>query len=211
MKKIALIVVMAALFITGCTSTATSTTVIDSTTPDGDVSATETSTTETKYLDVITQDEFDRLYSDDMIGNYAKMFLGKEIPNLEVRDADGSKMDFESLKGKPFVVEFMGTWCPVCAETYPAIEQLADENPELTVLSVVTDEDEQTVATYMEKNEFTKPIKFSNVNGEAFYQMFKLEFVPAFFFVNENGIIERIHIGGIDYETLTNIYETTLK
>lgn len=54
-------------------------------------------------------------------------------PALSATLADGRPFALEQLRGRPALVYFWGTWCPVCRTEQGAIDALATDVPLLTV------------------------------------------------------------------------------
>jgi peroxiredoxin len=54
-------------------------------------------------------------------------------PALVGRDLDGHAVSLVDLSGKPVMVHFWATWCPVCRAESGSIDALAREHPVVTV------------------------------------------------------------------------------
>jgi peroxiredoxin len=54
-------------------------------------------------------------------------------PALVGRDLDGHAVSLTDLSGKPMMVHFWATWCPVCRVENGSIDALAREHPVVTV------------------------------------------------------------------------------
>ncbi|MCU1347587.1 MAG: Redoxin domain protein [Acidobacteria bacterium] len=39
------------------------------------------------------------------------------LPAVDMTDLDGKRFNFAELRGKPVIVEFWATWCPICLDT----------------------------------------------------------------------------------------------
>lgn len=54
-------------------------------------------------------------------------------PQLEGVALDGRSVDLRGLRGKPVLVHFWATWCPVCRQEEGAIAAIAADHPVVTV------------------------------------------------------------------------------
>lgn len=50
---------------------------------------------------------------------------GSEMPDFVLADPAGKKLDLQSLKGKPVLVNLWATWCAPCVAELPALDKLA--------------------------------------------------------------------------------------
>ena len=50
---------------------------------------------------------------------------GSELPDFVLADPAGKKLDLQSLKGKPVLVNLWATWCAPCVAELPALDKLA--------------------------------------------------------------------------------------
>ena len=158
------------------------------------------------YLKVMTQEEFDSLYKDEEIKSYAKKFIGKKFPNINIKLPDSNEISTDSLKGSNYVIEFMGTWCPVCKSIKPQIEEFERLNPDKKIFTVGFSNTEEELKTFVEENGFTNPIHTMTTPQEEFDKAFELKFVPTFFFVDKEGIVQYIFIGDLNVKMLENMY-----
>lgn len=160
-----------------------------------------------KYLDVISEEQLEKVFPDKELKDYAKKFLGQSIPNFEIKNLDGEVIDIESLRGKDFVLEFMGTWCPACKSSAPHVEEFKRLNPDKEVLVVTFADTKEDILRYNKENGFTYPIHMSNISEDEFARLYELKYVPSFFFVDKDGTIQFIYVGDITTEFLSDMYD----
>lgn len=166
----------------------------------------ETVKKEQKYLDVISEDQLEAIYPDEEIRGYAKDFLGQTVPNMEIRDLEGNVFDLESLRGKDFVMEFIGTWCPACKATSPHIDEFKRLHPDKEVFVIAFADTKEDILAYKEENGLTQPIYMTNLSEDEFKELYQLKYVPAFFFVDKEGTIQFLYIGDLTTDFLEDMY-----
>jgi len=55
------------------------------------------------------------------------------LPTIQATLINGTAFDTATLKGKPLLINFWGTWCPVCAQEARNIEALSKRYTVLTI------------------------------------------------------------------------------
>lgn len=79
----------------------------------------------------------------------------------------GNKENFESEvlgSGKTVLVDFWASWCNPCRMLSPVVDEIADEHPEIKVVKVNVDEEQELAAEY---GIMSIPCLFVFKNGEA--------------------------------------------
>jgi thiol-disulfide isomerase/thioredoxin len=51
---------------------------------------------------------------------------GSALPDFVLADPAGQKLDLQSLKGKPLLINLWATWCAPCVAELPALDKLAE-------------------------------------------------------------------------------------
>lgn len=122
--------------------------------------------------------------------------IGYKAPNFNLLGLDGQQYKLSDLKGKSVVVNFWGTFCPPCVEEMPALQRQHDQwNPKnVEVLGINLNESKVTVSSFVKQNEITFPILLDNDETRKAY---KVRSYPTTFFIDSNGIIRDIFVGGM--------------
>lgn len=113
-------------------------------------------------------------------------------PNFQVTTIDGETISLqESMdSGKPMVVYFTASWCPVCAKNWPVLSDLYPEyKDKLTLVSVSIDptDTEEVMRNLAEEHNFTYP---STAGNPELMLEFGVESQATTVGVNREGYIE---------------------
>ncbi|MFK7696472.1 thiol-disulfide oxidoreductase ResA [Paenibacillus sp. HJGM_3] len=137
------------------------------------------------------------------IGNslFAKESIPKEgstAPNFSLQGMDGKTHELSDYRGKVVVVNFWGSWCEPCYTEMPAIQnsyaKWKDRGVE--VLGLNLDESPVTIQNFMKQYGLTFPVLIDN--ELRMRDKYHVKNYPTTFFIDGNGKIERIQIGGMD-------------
>jgi peroxiredoxin len=99
---------------------------------------------------------------------------------------DGRTYSLEALRGKTVLLNFWATWCPPCRKEMPDMEALYRRFREkgLVVLAV-SDEDRETVAGFLAKQNYTFPVLLDP--GRKTADAFSVEGIPKSFIFDPQG------------------------
>ena len=119
-------------------------------------------------------------------------------PDLTLADPNGRRYSLSSLRGKAVVVNLWATWCPPCRAEMPSIEQYYRQyKPEgLVVLGVnATAQDYPlNIVPFVKEYQLTFPILLDETGEVA--RKYELRSLPTTFFINRDGSIAEVVIGG---------------
>ena len=104
-----------------------------------------------------------------------------QLPNIEAQLLDGSQFTVE--EGKPLVLNFWGTWCPVCKVEAPNIEFVSKQYNVLTI--AVNSGSDEKVKAYMQEHALTFKV-LNDVEG-TWAKQFKVEAYPTTFIYDAKG------------------------
>ena len=112
-------------------------------------------------------------------------------PVIEGTLLDGTSVSLQQYRGKPMLLHFWATWCPICGLEQQSIDALADD---YTVLTVAMDEaSTQEIRTYMNKKNVDYPVLHDPDSTIA--QRYAITGVPSSFIVDPAGQIRFVEIG----------------
>jgi len=116
--------------------------------------------------------------------------------------ATGEKIALNQFAGRPVLVVFWATWCPHCLSEMQALNNLhqdfADQN--LEILAINIGENQSAVSSYQTKNKLAFQILLDP--KKSITNKYKVTGVPTHFFIDSNGVIFFIQVGGLPYSIL---------
>ena len=124
-------------------------------------------------------------------------------PNFTLDTLDGNKVTLSDLRGKIVVVNIWATWCPPCRAETPALEKSHEQYKDsgVVILGVdLTNQDSLSdVNSFLQEFKLTYPILLDR-DGSVGY-LYQIKGLPSTFFINRNGIIRTVVVGGPMSET----------
>ncbi|HSG43873.1 MAG TPA: TlpA disulfide reductase family protein [Anaerolineales bacterium] len=124
-------------------------------------------------------------------------------PDFTLDTLDGGRSTLTELRGKIVVVNFWTTWCPPCREETPALEASykAFKDSDVIIIGLnLTDQDTlKEVGAFAEEFGLTYPI-FLDRDGSVGLA-YQINGLPTTFFINREGIIRMVVVGGPMSET----------
>lgn len=151
----------------------------------------------------LTMDEIRDIYGDDkMVMDVIENYIGLTMPNLDLVDKDGNTVNIRDIyPEESYIVEFMGTWCPVCEGTRESVDAF-NELSDVPMIFVSGDEPIEDLISFMDG--YNTPFYVAK-SAEEFNEMLPIPFVPASFFVDANGEIKMVGAGEMSPEFIEHI------
>jgi peroxiredoxin len=123
-------------------------------------------------------------------------------PDFSLSTADGQVITLSELRGRPLLLNFWASWCRPCRAEMPAMQQFYQEfsepGPEqgFTILAVnASNQDNRAEAlAFAESLGLSFPILFDQ-GGEA-ARLYQVRALPTSFFIDAQGLIQEVVIGG---------------
>lgn len=137
--------------------------------------------------------------------------VGKEAPNFTLLDLNGQTHQLSDYKGKAVVVNFWGTFCPPCVTEMPEFQRMYDKykNQSFEVLAINLSENDLTVSNFVAERSLTYPI-LRDAN-RVIERRYGLSQYPTTFFVNPDGTIQDIFVGGMSEQDIDSRVEQLLQ
>lgn len=125
-------------------------------------------------------------------------------PPVTVIATDGMRIDLQSLRGRPVLVNFWAPSCPQCVREIPELKALQREfGPKgLTVVAIAMPYDPPTnVQRIMRDLQFNFPVAL-DLTRQAAAAFGGVEAIPTSFLIAPDGRIARRMVAGIEAEEL---------
>ena len=124
-------------------------------------------------------------------------------PDFTLDTLDGNQVTLSELRGRIVVINFWATWCLPCREETPALEKAYKQYKDSDVLILgvnLTNQDSvRDVESFAQEFGLTYPILLDR-DGSVGY-LYQVNGLPTTFFVNRDGIIRTVLVGGPMSET----------
>lgn len=132
---------------------------------------------------------------------------GNLAPDFTLENLAGEKVSLSDFRGQRVLLNFWSTQCVVCKEEMPILNEfhLKMQEENLVVLGVSLGDPKEKVQGVMEEHGYQFPVLLDS-DLEVTYQ-YSILYMPTTFFINEEGIIEGMKIGGLTLEELNQIYK----
>ena len=125
-------------------------------------------------------------------------------PEIELKTPAGKTLKLSDLRGQAVLINLWATWCPPCRAEMKTIQEVYDEYQDqgFTVLAVnmTYQDDPLAVIPFVHEQGLSFPILLDETGETA--NAYELRSLPSSFFVDRNGIINEVVIGGPMAEAL---------
>jgi peroxiredoxin len=124
------------------------------------------------------------------------------VPSIELRGPKGTAVRLTDFRGKVMIVKFWASWCPMCAETFAALDAINREyRPRgVEVLAINVDEHRRNADAFLKRRVYQVRVLF-DARARVF-GAFGAEAVPATYLIDRRGRIRHTHDEGDDSATL---------
>lgn len=125
------------------------------------------------------------------------------VPVLERTIPAGLAFNWQSLKGKPVVIEFWGTWCANCVSEIPHLNELIAQFDGIQFLSI-TDEPLSTVEPFLARHAIFGWVGLDRAG--ATFKAFGVEARPQTVLIDGEGIVRGVmHPAQLDAAVLSDL------
>lgn len=128
-------------------------------------------------------------------------------PQFTLYNQQGQPVQLSDLRGRPVLINFWASWCTPCQAEMPAMQKVyqdyKDEGLEILAINTIYQDDPQAVTSFVQEYGLSFPILLdTDATAAGQYQVRAL---PTSFFVDANGIIRDVVVGGPMAEALLRI------
>ena len=125
-------------------------------------------------------------------------------PDFMLNTPDGETFMLSNLQGKAVLVNLWATWCPPCRAEMPAMQKLYDEYKDqgfiVLAINMTYQDDFSAIAPFTQEYNLSFPILIDETGSVA--RKYELRSLPSSFFIDREGIIQEVVIGGPMAEAL---------
>jgi len=128
---------------------------------------------------------------------------------LSATDLDGGRFPLTDLGGKPTVLYFWATWCPVCKMQRDVLNKLAGEwGGRLRTAALSVDDDAQTIRRYLESH---TPLSHELRASPELLELFQVEALPTLAVIDATGRVKIVSAGPMDAAELRGVVAPLLQ
>jgi thiol-disulfide isomerase/thioredoxin len=106
-----------------------------------------------------------------------------KLPSLSVKTIKGKDIDLKSFQGKPILIHFWATWCPVCKMETANIERVSKKYQVISI--AVNSGDDESIKAFMREQDAGFQV-INDTEGELSRQ-FSVEVFPTTFIYDGSG------------------------
>ncbi|HRJ51298.1 MAG TPA: protein disulfide oxidoreductase [Candidatus Thiothrix moscowensis] len=118
--------------------------------------------------------------------------LDGEAPDFEHAALSGETIRLDSYRGKPVLLHFWASWCPMCEMEQGSISAISEDWPVLTIAFQSGGEEE--VARYMERKGIAHWVTLVDESGDLSAK-YGIRGVPTSYVLDEEGTIRFREVG----------------
>jgi len=120
--------------------------------------------------------------------------VGALAPDFTLPTLDGETVKLDELKGQPVVLNFWTTKCGWCRYQMPYLQAAFEEKgQEMKFIAINMRESNDKVQQYAEDEGLGFTMALDS-DGAVAYE-YNIRYIPATFFIDEQGVIKHIQIG----------------
>lgn len=125
-------------------------------------------------------------------------------PDFTLQDTQGKTVQLSALRGRPVLLNMWASWCPPCKAEMPVMqkihEQYGAEGFTLLAVNTTYQDNRQNAFEFASSLGLTFPVLF-DLDGSV-SQKYQVRSMPTSFFIDREGTIQRVVIGGPMSEAL---------
>jgi peroxiredoxin len=147
------------------------------------------------------------------IGELAPEFSGTTVggETVQLTDLDGNPIRLADLRGHPVWINFWASWCPPCQAETPILREMYDKYAGRGLALVGISVQETTpddVRAYVDRYQLDYTVGFDATS--AIFHAYHAFVLPTQFFVDKDGVIRHVQLGGITREQADRIISSLL-
>ena len=129
---------------------------------------------------------------------------GFTAPDFTLQSPSGETYTLSKLRGQAVLVNLWATWCPPCRAEMPTIEKMyqayKDQKFIVLAINMTYQDDPFAVVPFLKDHNLTFPTVLEETGDVA--AAYQLRSLPSSYFINREGVITEVVIGGPMSEAL---------
>lgn len=128
--------------------------------------------------------------------------VGDAVPGFDTVLLDGKTFSAADLKGKPVLVMFWATWCPICRKEMPGLQKLFAEYRArgFVILALSIDAERIEVEEFWKDYDYDFPVAMRVQRHNEIFGVTRA--TPRFFLIDRGGVLRFAHRGAVPMDTL---------
>jgi len=125
-------------------------------------------------------------------------------PDFALKTPEGETIQLSDLRGQPVLVNLWATWCPPCRAEMQTLETVYNDYKDqgfiVLAVNMTSQDDPQAILPFVTERGLTYPILLDDKGEIA--KAYQMKSLPSSFFINRDGTINEVVIGGPMAEAL---------
>jgi peroxiredoxin len=125
-------------------------------------------------------------------------------PDFSLSTNEGETITLSDLRGKPVLINLWTSWCPPCKAEMPALERVyhdyKDDGLEILAVNSTSQDNAADANAFVQDLGLTFTILFDKDGSVS--KQYRLQALPTSIFINREGVIQEIVVGGPMSEAL---------
>ena len=129
------------------------------------------------------------------------------LPDFEITDINGKLFRTSENRGEKLILNFWATWCAPCVVEFPKLVKLAKDNPEITILFLSSDANQEAISRFLEKQspETKETLRNKNIivakdnKGKITADIFQTYKLPETLIISSTGTLAHKIVGDTDW------------
>ena len=120
-------------------------------------------------------------------------------PTFTLETLEGKSVTLSDLRGKMVLLNFWATWCPPCRAEMPAFQEAYADYVEkdfvIIAVNATAQDSPEAVAEFIAEFGLSFPIMLDRT-GEV-NRLYQVQSLPTSFFIDKDGVIQEVVVGGL--------------